>query len=391
MARYFENTEALADVFSLFSDKDILKIIFFMYSRQNFPVALSVIASKTGIGESETEALMDKLCSHHLAYCMVIETEQGNIKTYTFAGAEEKYATIYMLDGQAVLSKEIDNPFNQGVWNVSEHVESMMSQTDYKAIVVAIETIGSKRNDELIPDLGEIPEWAKKFLTTKQSGTKFCNFICDEVVPYIEANYNVYADRDHRGICGSSYGGLHELPYWRNIFPEFLEAMFTHNVTALTLGGLIEESRLEMDNDGSGDEQVGSGGDYIYFDNSQTKWERGYAYWWADGFAATTNKITGEAYGESFPGLPMEKVGDTEIYRIVIPVKANHIIFNSGVTDEEVKNGKQSYQSSDAAFNETTNAGQVYRIDLSQDATHGRGAEKEKYTYPAGSWSNDAP
>lgn len=87
----------------------------------------------------------------------------------------------------------------------------------------------------------------------------------------------------------------------------------------------------------------------------------------------------------------MEKVGDAEIYRIVIPVKANHIIFNSGVTDEEVKNGKQSYQSSDVTFNETTNAGQVYSIDLSQDATNGRGAEKEKYTYPAGSWSNDTP
>ena len=206
--------------------------------------------------------------------------------------------------------------------------------------------------------------------------------------------YNVLAANGYptdRIVADKYDDGLHELPYWRNIFPEFLEAMFTHNVTALTLGGLIEESRLVMDNDAICDEQVSPGGYYIYFDNSETNWENVYAYWWADGFAATTNKITGEAYGESFPGLPMEKVGDTEIYRIVIPVKANHIIFNSGVTDEEVKNGKQSYQSSDVAFNETTNAGQVYRIDLSQDATHGRGAEKEKYTYPAGSWSNDAP
>ena len=27
---------------------------------------------------------MEKLCAHHLAFCMVIETEQGNIKPYTF-------------------------------------------------------------------------------------------------------------------------------------------------------------------------------------------------------------------------------------------------------------------------------------------------------------------
>lgn len=84
LAGFFENPDALTDVFSLFSDKDILKILFFMYSRQNFPVALSVIASKTGIEIKKTEELMTKLCDHHLAYCSVIETDYGSIKTYTF-------------------------------------------------------------------------------------------------------------------------------------------------------------------------------------------------------------------------------------------------------------------------------------------------------------------
>lgn len=49
LAKFFENTDKLSDVFSLFSDKDILKILFFMYSRQNFPVTLSVISEKTNI------------------------------------------------------------------------------------------------------------------------------------------------------------------------------------------------------------------------------------------------------------------------------------------------------------------------------------------------------
>lgn len=84
LAKFMENTDALVDVFTLFSDKDILKILSFMYSRQNFPVALSVIASKTGLGSKKTEALMTKLCEHHLVFCSVIETEHENIKTYTF-------------------------------------------------------------------------------------------------------------------------------------------------------------------------------------------------------------------------------------------------------------------------------------------------------------------
>ena len=84
IAEFLKNTDALVDVFSLFSDKDILKILFFMYSRQNFPVALSVIASKTGLGSKKTEVLMMRLCEHHLVFCSVIETEHESIKTYTF-------------------------------------------------------------------------------------------------------------------------------------------------------------------------------------------------------------------------------------------------------------------------------------------------------------------
>ncbi len=84
LANFFQDPDALTGVFSLFSDKDILKILFFMYSRQNFPVSLSVIASKTGIEINKAEVLMTKLCDHHLAYCSYTETDQGNLKTYTF-------------------------------------------------------------------------------------------------------------------------------------------------------------------------------------------------------------------------------------------------------------------------------------------------------------------
>ncbi len=42
--------------------------------------------------------------------------------------------------------------------------------------------------------------------------------------------------------------GQHLLACWRNIYPEFLEAMFTHKLTALTMGALIDESRLITEN-----------------------------------------------------------------------------------------------------------------------------------------------
>ena len=206
--------------------------------------------------------------------------------------------------------------------------------------------------------------------------------------------YNLLVENGYpkdRIIADKLDDGKHFLAYWRNIYPEFLEAMFTKNVTGLTTAGLIDEARLKDDTSSESSQQTSSGGDYVYFDNSETKWKNVYAYWWQKNFETTTNKLTGETYGEACPGLPMEKVGDTDIYRIVIPVGTDCIVFNTGISNAEIKNGTQSYQTADLSFNDNANAGQVYKIDLSQEAKHGRGVEKTKFTYPMGEWSNYTP
>lgn len=142
--------------------------------------------------------------------------------------------------------------------------------------------------------------------------------------------------------------------------------------------------------------------DYLYFDNSETKWEKVYAYWWNDDYHLITNKLTGDPYpantadgkqdlGTSWPGVEMEKVGDTDIYRCVMPVEATSIIFNTGVSDDDVKKGVEAYQTADMKFDEKTNAGQVYKIDLTQEAKKGRGVEKTKFRYPGGNWSDYTP
>ena len=139
--------------------------------------------------------------------------------------------------------------------------------------------------------------------------------------------------------------------------------------------------------------------DYIYFDNSETKWEKVSAYWWNDQYSEITNKITGELYpanGEdgtqnlknSWPGVELEKIEGTDIYRCAVPVGATKIIFNSGVPDVEVRAGAEGYQSVDLKFSETDNAGQVYAIDTSVEPTAGKGKEKTKFTYGAGTWSD---
>ncbi len=110
-AQFFENIDELAETFSLFGDKDILKILFYMYSRQNIPIALSLIASKTKTDIKKTEQLMEKLCEKNLANCSVIETENGNIKAYTFFN--ETVVIPLLCHAKEIRDKKV---INWGVW-----------------------------------------------------------------------------------------------------------------------------------------------------------------------------------------------------------------------------------------------------------------------------------
>ena len=84
----------------------------------------------------------------------------------------------------------------------------------------------------------------------------------------------------------------------------------------------------------------------------------------------------------------MEKIGDTDIYRVVVPLGNYGLVFSSGVTDAEVEKGTVAYQTKDLTFSSNANSGQIYKIDVSEEAKPGRGIEKTKYKYNAGSWSN---
>ena len=110
-AKMFENVDELAETFSLFGNKDILKIIFYMYSRKNTPVSLSLISAKTKIDVGKAEKLMDKLCKCNLADCGIVETENGTLKAYMF---RNKTIVIPLL----CFAKEIrdEKVINWGVW-----------------------------------------------------------------------------------------------------------------------------------------------------------------------------------------------------------------------------------------------------------------------------------
>lgn len=76
--------ETLRRVFQIFADKKLLRLIFYMYSRLNTPIATSLISKNTGIEMNEVDRCMEILCKNNLATRSVVATADGEIYSYMF-------------------------------------------------------------------------------------------------------------------------------------------------------------------------------------------------------------------------------------------------------------------------------------------------------------------
>ena len=184
--------------------------------------------------------------------------------------------------------------------------------------------------------------------------------------------------------------GEHFIQYWRNIYPEFLEAAFSKDVSALEFGVPVhyedksdpyaeyyKEMEIDIENEEPG---------YVYYDNSETKWDKVYVYWWG---GMPVNSITKEPlYFAEWPGFEMERIEGTDVYRIEAPLGiTGGIIFDSGVTDKQVSEGKDAYQTTDLPYSSAM-IGKIYKIDMSVEPKADPGAMKTKRRYSAGNWSD---
>ena len=123
---------------------------------------------------------------------------------YNPKDTDKKYSVIYLLDGQNQFD---DSDAYNGGWGSDEVITALMKNGGEGIILVGIDN-SRNRDNELTPDLGEvIPEYNSGGFKDG-SGEQFAEFVAKTVVPYVEANYNVYTDAAHSAVVGSSSGGI---------------------------------------------------------------------------------------------------------------------------------------------------------------------------------------
>ena len=79
---HLEDMEAIRKVFAVFADKNLFKIIWYMYSRPVMPLTLSLISQGTGINMRDAERYMQIICENRLANHMTIASVDGDIESY---------------------------------------------------------------------------------------------------------------------------------------------------------------------------------------------------------------------------------------------------------------------------------------------------------------------
>ena len=131
--------------------------------------------------------------------------------------AERRYPSLYVIQG---LTGQLDMWRNRKAFapNPPELIDAAFAERGATpAIVVFVDCWTS---------LG-----GSQFLDSPATG-RYHTYLCDEVVPFVDAGYRTLADRDHRGIAGKSSGGYGAMvtPMLR---PDLFGGLATHAGDAL--------------------------------------------------------------------------------------------------------------------------------------------------------------
>lgn len=135
--------------------------------------------------------------------------------------ANEKYAVLYMHDGQMLYDSELT--WNKQSWNVDDVISDLVeNKKTQKTIVVGIwnnqklrhtdyfpqkpfESLTAKEKDTITSQLKKSGRTDKIF---SPKSDNYLKFLVKELKPLIDKKYSTYKDKAHTFIAGSSMGGL---------------------------------------------------------------------------------------------------------------------------------------------------------------------------------------
>ena len=118
--------------------------------------------------------------------------------------AARTYPVLYLLDGQNLFDACLSD-VSHHEWRVDETVASLIADGRIPPmIVVGIDHAGKDRGYEYLPYKDHVYGGDAR----DPVGSRFPDFLTDEVMPLVDSRYRTLTGHDATGIGGSSYGGV---------------------------------------------------------------------------------------------------------------------------------------------------------------------------------------
>lgn len=111
---------------------------------------------------------------------------------YRPPGDGRRLPSIYMLQGFGGRLEEWLEPDGEGITAI-ERFDTMFVTSDAEPALLVFVDAWTARG-------------GSQFLNSTSTG-RYLDYVCDEIVPFIDARYPTLAARDHRGVSGKSSGG----------------------------------------------------------------------------------------------------------------------------------------------------------------------------------------
>jgi len=133
------------------------------------------------------------------------------------ASGRARLPTIYMLQGFGGRIEEWLAPDSDGLTTV-ERVDSMFARGESAPAVIVFVDAWTSRG-------------GSQFLNSTSTG-RYLDYVCDEVVEFVDGRYPTLAAREHRGVSGKSSGGYGALAL-SMLRPDVFGALASHAGDAL--------------------------------------------------------------------------------------------------------------------------------------------------------------
>jgi S-formylglutathione hydrolase FrmB len=172
--------------------------------------AMASTIQAAALGRGECRSMLSKILGHPVPYCVILPP--------SYDSGKQSYAVLYFLHG---LGSNSEILINSGGMDL---INDLWSQKQIGEFLIAT------------PDAGR-----SFYINSRDGKVRYEDFFIHEFIPYVEKQYRVRADREHRGISGVSMGGYGAFRFAFR-YPQLFGSVSAHSAALLATLPIVSAS-----------------------------------------------------------------------------------------------------------------------------------------------------